>query len=161
MLIELVTLGRDSELRQTQNGTPVLGFAAAYNVGFGENKKTQWLDCAIFGKSAEGLASHLIKGKQIQIAAKDVCIEEYPKKDGGTGVKLKCTVVDVNFCNSGQSAQQNSGGGQGGYGQQAAPQQQQQQRPPQQPAYNQAPPQQQQAPQQGGNMQPFDDDIGF
>ena len=152
MLIELVTLGRDSELRYTQSGTPVLGFAAAYNIGFGENKKTQWLDCAIFGKSAEALASHLIKGKQIQIVAKDVCIDEYPKNDGGTGVKLKCIVVDVNFCNSGQSAQQNNGGGQGGYGQQAAPQ-----RPPAQPAYSQASLQQARQPQ-SPNGQPADPD---
>jgi single-strand DNA-binding protein len=160
MLIELVTLGRDSELRYTQSGTPVLGFAAAYNVGFGDNKKTQWLDCAIFGKSAEGLASHLIKGKQIQIVAKDVCIDEYPKKDGGTGFKLKCTVVDVSFCNSGQSAQQNRGG-QGGYAQQSAP--------VQQPAYSKAPqqPQQQPQPQQPQQrpeppaMDSFEDDIPF
>ena len=75
MLIELVYLGRDSELRYLQNGTPVLNFAAAYDVGFGDNKRAQWIECAMFGKKAESLASYLVKSRQIQIIARDVRIE--------------------------------------------------------------------------------------
>ena len=64
MLIELVTLGRDSELKFTSSGTPILNFAAAYDIGFGQNKKTQWIDCVIFGKKAESLIDHLKKGSK-------------------------------------------------------------------------------------------------
>gem|GEM_PF-553079 len=143
MLIELVTLGRDSELRITQTGTPILSFAAAYDIGFGQNKKTQWIDCAIFGKKGESLVDHLKKGKQIQISAKDVRIESWEKNDGsGTGFKLACTVEGVKFCRDGTGGQQSQHGGygqqQGSYNQvqhQAAPQ------PASQQSYQQPPPQ--------------------
>jgi single-strand DNA-binding protein len=150
MLIELVNLGRDSELKYSSSGSPILNFAAAYDVGFGENKKTQWIDCVIFGKKAEALVDHLTKGKQVQISARDVRIETWQKNDGtGEGFKLCCTVDDVKFCRNGQGGQNN--GQQAGY---SAPQQghnnqpQQQQRPPQRPA-----------PQPQYNE--FDDDIPF
>lgn len=155
MLIELVNLGRDSELRHLQNGTPVLNFAAAYDVGFGDNKKTQWIDCAMFGKKAESLASYLVKGKQIQISARDVRIETWKKNDGsGEGFKLSCTVDDIKFCRDGQGNQ--SQGQQGGY---ASPPQQ----APAQPNYS-APPQaanRNPNPPPAPNMDSFDDDIPF
>lgn len=115
MLIELVNIGRDSELKYTQSQTPILTFPAAYDIGYGDNKKTQWIDCVMFGKKAESLVSHLLKGKQIQISARDVRIETWQKNDGsGEGFKLCCTVDDVKFCRDGQGAQQNHGQ-QGGY----------------------------------------------
>ena len=139
MLIELVTLGRDSELRSTASGTPVLNFAAAYDIGFGQNKKTQWLDCVIFGKKGESLVDHLKKGKQIQISAKDVRIESWEKNDGsGQGFKLACTVEDVKFCRDGTGGQQSQPSQQGGYAQQPAQRPAPQQRP--QPRAQQAPP---------------------
>ena len=139
MLIELVTLGRDSELRLTASGTSVLNFAAAYDIGFGQNKKTQWVDCTIFGKKAESLIDHLKKGKQIQISARDVHIQVWDKNDGsGQGFKLCCTVDDVKFCRDGSGGQQNQQPHQGGYGQQPA------QRPAPQQNYQQAQQQNQQ-----------------
>lgn len=160
MLIELVNLGRDSELRHLQNGTPVLNFAAAYDVGFGDNKKTQWIDCAMFGKKAESLASYLVKGKQIQISARDVRIETWQKNDGsGEGFKLACTVDDIKFCRDGQGNQ--SQGQQGGYTPPQGGYQQPQQQAPAQPNYNAAP----QAanrnpnPPPSTNIDSFDDDI--
>ena len=154
MLIELVNLGRDSELRHLQNGTPVLNFAAAYDVGFGDNKKTQWIDCAMFGKKAESLASYLVKGKQVQISARDVRIETWQKNDGsGEGFKLACTVDDVKFCRGGQQSQQ-----QGGYAPppQQAPAQPNYSAPTQAAQRNPNPP-----PSPAVGMDSFDDDIPF
>lgn len=156
MLIELVNIGRDSELKYSQSGTAILSWAAAYDIGFGDNKKTQWIECVIFGKKAESLVDHLKKGKQIQISARDVRIESWDKTDGsGKGFKLACTVDDIKFCrgDSNQSGgQQGNQQGNGGYGNQQPPQ-----RPPQQ-----APSQQRPAPQAAPPaMNDFDDDIGF
>lgn len=137
MLIELVNLGRDSELRHTPQGTAVLNFAGAYDVGFGDNKKTQWIDCAMFGKKAESLASYLVKGKQVQISARDVRIETWQKNDGsGEGFKLACTVDDIKFCRDGHGSKNQPQ--QGGYTPQQAP-----------------------AQQPVGGMDSFDDDIPF
>ena len=164
MLIELVNLGRDSELRYTQNGTAVLSFAAAYDVGFGDNKKTQWIECAMFGKKAESLASYLVKGKQIQISARDVRIETWQKNDGsGEGCKLACTVDDIKFCRDGQGSQ--SQGQQGGYSPQQGGYQQPQQNCQQAPQQNyQQPPQaanRNPNPPPAPNMDDFDSDIPF
>lgn len=154
MLIELVNIGRDASLQYTASGTPVSNFPAAYDIGYGENKKTQWIDCVMFGKKAEALAQHLTKGKQIQIFGKDVRIETWQKNDGsGEGFKLVCTVDDIKFCrgDSQQSAPQSNSHHQN-YGNQSSPSA----RPaPQQ--RNPNPPQSAPA----GGMDSFDDDIPF
>jgi single stranded DNA-binding protein len=138
MLNKLIRLGRDAELRKTQTGKSVLGFAGAYDVGYGDKKKTQWIDCSLWGDQAERVASMLTKGTQVVIYADDVCIEEYPKNDGSTGVKLKCRVVNFEF---------------------AGPRPQAAETTYQQPAA-QAPAPQQPAPA-AGSFDDFDDDIPF
>ncbi len=59
-------LGRDAELR-TARDTEVCGFSVATDIGYGERKKTLWVDCAIFGDRAKKLAPHLTKGKTVAI----------------------------------------------------------------------------------------------
>ena len=146
MLAKLVRLGRDAEVRYTPKGDPVASLAMVYDVGFGDNKRGQWIDGTLWGKRAESLGPHLTKGTQIVLYADDVELEQFMKKDGSPGAKLKCRVSDISLV----SGQQTSGG------QQQAPPQQQ--RPPQQQAQNQ-----QQARQavEGGFDDGFDDDIPF
>jgi single-strand DNA-binding protein len=138
MFNKLIRLGRDAELRTTQSNKQVLGFAGAYDVGFGDNKKTQWIDCSLWGDRAVKLEQYMKKGSQVVIYADDLQIEEYPKNDGTTGVKLKCRIVNVDLAGSSQSA---------------APQ------APQAPAYQNVP----QAPQAqpANNFDNFDSDIPF
>ena len=164
MFTKLVRIGRDAELRVTPNGTQLLNFPCVYDVGFGENKKAQWLDVVMFGKRAESLSQHFTKGKQIVIYADDLQVETFQKNDGTQGVKLKCKLVEFDFAGSNQ----NESNQQGGF-QQQAPQQ------PQQGGFQQSPPAvqqmaQQKAMQSGGAPQAmvqqapsmdFDDDIPF
>ena len=65
MFSKLVRLGRDAELKTLSNGTQICEFSAVYDVGFGQNKKAQWLKVALFGNRAEKAAQYLQKGKQI------------------------------------------------------------------------------------------------
>jgi single-stranded DNA-binding protein len=51
MFTELVRLGKDAELKTTQSGD-LLSLYAAYDVGFGDKKKTQWIGLTLFGKRA-------------------------------------------------------------------------------------------------------------
>ena len=148
MLTKLVRIGRDAELRTTQSGTQVLSFPAVYDVGFGENKKGQWLDVAMFGQKAEKLQQYFVKGTQIVIYADDVCIHEYQKNDGTNGVKLQCKLVNFDFA--------------GGQAKQPAPQQQQQQQAPQQQQAGGLHRQQQQPAQQAqANGADWDDDLNI
>ena len=120
MLSKLVRIGKDAELRSTPQGKSVIGLYCVYDVGYGENKKPQWIEVAIWGKQAEALAQYLLKGKQIVVHADDVAIEEYQKNDGTTSTKLKCRAINIELAGSKQDGQQ---------GQQQPQRQAQQQRP--------------------------------
>lgn len=133
----LARLGRDSELKYTSSGMAVCNVALAFNVGYGSRKDTTWVEASIWGKQAEGLANHLLKGTAIVAHLKDIRLETYDKRDGGQGAKLTATLVDLEF----------AGGKQDG-GQSPAPQQPQRQAPA-----RQAPPAQ--------NFEDFDDSIPF
>jgi len=106
MFNKLVRIGKDAELRQLDNGTALVSFSAVYDVGYGQNKKAQWLDCAMFGDRANKVAQHLTKGKQIVINADDLCINEWDKPDGSKGFKLACKLVSFDFVSDGNGPQQ-------------------------------------------------------
>ena len=96
MLIKLVRIGKDAELRSA-NGKPVLSLSVVYDVGWGANKKSQWLNLAMWGAQAEKTAQYFTKGKQIVVRVDDVHIEEYNGKSG-----LKGTLVSFEFVQDGQ-----------------------------------------------------------
>lgn len=161
MFAKLVRLGRDAELKYTQNQKAVTSLACVYDIGWGDNKKSQWIEVALWGKQAESLTPYLTKGKQIVVYADDIELEEYQKNDGSTGSKLKARAVNIDLTSGGQAPQ--------------APQQQQggfQQAPAQQGGYQQQAPLPSQAlAQKRAQQQPkvnpqeptidFSDDIPF
>lgn len=61
-------LGKDAELRRTQDGTAVLNFTVAVDDGYGERKSTLWFDCSLFGKRGEALEPHLSKGSAVTVS---------------------------------------------------------------------------------------------
>lgn len=134
----LARIGRDAELKYTSSNMAVCNVALAFNVGYGDRKTTTWVEAAIWGKQAEGLVDHLLKGTAIVVHLKDLKIEEYDKRDGGRGAKLTATMIDMEFAGSKRDG-----------GQAPAPQQPPRQSPPP----RQAPPAQ--------NFEDFDDSIPF
>jgi len=107
-------LGADAELRTTQSGEKVLGFRVANDVGFGERKTTQWVDCSIWGRRAESLAPHLTKGKGVVVSG-EVTLREYEKRDGTRGSQMSVRVAEIDFMGGDRGAEGGGGGG-GGYG---------------------------------------------
>ena len=96
MMIKLVRIGKDAELRSA-NGRPVLSLSVVYDVGYGANKKSQWLNLAMWGAQAEKTVQYFTKGKQIVVRVDDLHIEEYNGKSG-----LKGTLVSFEFVQDGQ-----------------------------------------------------------
>ena len=96
MMIKLVRIGKDAELRSA-NGKPVLSLSVVYDVGYGTNKKSQWLNLAMWGAQAEKTVQYFTKGKQIVVRVDDLHIEEYNGKSG-----LKGTLVSFEFVQDGQ-----------------------------------------------------------
>lgn len=84
-------LGKDSDLRYTQDGTSILGFTAASDVGFGNNKKTNWFKCTVWGKRAEAIHPYLKKGVEVTVIG-EFSTDEYEKE----GVKHSTNAVRVN-----------------------------------------------------------------
>lgn len=97
-------LGRDSELRRTQSDKQVLNFAVACDVGFGDRKTTQWFDCELWGKRAEGLAPHLKKGVPLTVWG-EVRMVTFEKRDGTSGAKMVLDVNEVVLQGGGQQQQ--------------------------------------------------------
>ena len=99
MMIKLVRIGKDAELRSA-NGKPVLSVSVVYDVGWGQNKKSQWLNLAMWGAQAEKTVQYFTKGKQLVVRVDDVHIEEYNGKSG-----LKGTLVSFEFVQDGKREQ--------------------------------------------------------
>jgi single-strand DNA-binding protein len=61
-------LTKDSEKRFMPSGKAILSFTVAVKDGYGEHEKTEYVDCAIFGKRAEGkLGDYLNKGQKVLV----------------------------------------------------------------------------------------------
>lgn len=85
-------LGNDGELKRLPNGDAICTFSIADDQG--QNKPTIWWRCALFGKRAESLAKHLVKGAQVTITG-NVTEREYKNRDGVTVRAQEINVRDV------------------------------------------------------------------
>jgi len=99
-------IGRDAEVRQTNNGTSVANFPVAVDVGYGDNKATLWLDCSMFGKRAEGgLVQYLVKGAQVMVEG-DINLRQYTKGDGTGGAAVTLNIQDLKLAGGQPQGQQ-------------------------------------------------------
>ena len=87
-------LTKDAELNYSQNGKPYCKFTLANNEGYGDNKKTNFFNCTLWGKGGESLSQYLTKGKKIVVSG-SVNINTYEKD----GEKKNFTEVVVDMYN--------------------------------------------------------------
>lgn len=145
-------VGRDAETRHLSSGQSVTSVAVAADSGFGQNKKTTWFRCNIWGKQGDGLSPYLLKGMKVTISGE---FSESVWTDNN-GVEKKSCEINVDRVELGNKPQS-----QNQQGQQQP--QQNNQRPAQQPQQGyqgktaQNTNQQQQPTQQGS--QPFEDEF--
>jgi len=115
-------LGADVEVKQTQGGTTVASFPVAVSSGFGDNKKTTWVRCALFGKRAEGnLIQYLVKGTKVAVSG-EMTHEQWQNQAGENKSAVKVSVDKIDLIGDKPASQ-------GQYGQ-ANNQQQSPQAPP-------------------------------
>ena len=144
-------IGKDCESRVTPAGKTTASFSLPVKSGYGENEKTSWVTCKLFGVKAEKLPQYLTKGTKVTVSGEFV-LEQWEKD----GVKHSMPCVIVNSLDFGGSKSEQGGGQQGGWGQAAQQPAQQQPVARQQAPQNAAPPQQGYAPPMD-----FDDTIPF
>jgi len=96
-------LGKDSERKQISNGS-MLKFSVGENVGWGDKKTTNWWNCTLFGKQAEGdLMDYLVKGAQVLIRGE---VSFNQGNDGKTYNSVR--VTDIELVGSKNNTQQSS-----------------------------------------------------
>ncbi len=93
------TLGRDAESKHTPTGKVVVKFSAAINQGYGDNKKTQWVNCDAWGDRYVKLVDYLKKGTKVLVYG-SIELEEYTNKEGMQKTNLKCRVNDIELAGS-------------------------------------------------------------
>ena len=97
-------LTRDAELRQTANGTSVLGFGVAVNDRRRNSQTGEWedyanfVDCTMFGQRAQAIAQYLRKGLKVAIEGK-LRYSSW-ERDGQRRSKLEVIVDDLEFMSS-------------------------------------------------------------
>jgi single-strand DNA-binding protein len=87
-------VGKDAEVRYTNDQTPIASWSLAISSGFGEKAVTTWLNCSLFGKRAEKLAQYIIKGSQMGVTG-EILLREYVDKEGMKKSTLECRVNDL------------------------------------------------------------------
>ena len=91
-------LANDMELRHTQSGTAVGNFTLAVSRPKQKDKEqvTDWIDCVMWGKGAEGLAQYLTKGKPIAVIG-ELQTRSWKDKEDKNRKTVEVKVDRVNF----------------------------------------------------------------
>ena len=106
-------VGKDAELRHTQNGNAMLTFSVAESKsrrlqdGSWEELNNQWFNVTMFGPAAEALQPVVLKGARVQVAG------EFWRRDyetqNGNGVSLDVKAIGVDVFKQAQQPGQSSG----------------------------------------------------
>jgi len=92
-------VGKDPEVRSTQNGKAVASFSLACSEKWkdknsGEMKEaTEWVNCSAFSPLAEIIQKYVTKGKQIYVEGR-LKTEKY-EKDGQTRYSTKVVLTEM------------------------------------------------------------------
>ena len=87
-------LGKDAEVKILDSGKKVINFSIAVDQGFGDNKKTLWVNCQKWGENTN-VSQFLLKGKQVAVAGEPT-LRTYDGNDGKvTTLQLTCNVITL------------------------------------------------------------------
>jgi len=72
-------VGKDAETRSTQGGDKVTSWTVAVEERHGQDKRTIWFDCTLWGKRGESLAQYITKGGKVAVSG-ELSTREYEGK---------------------------------------------------------------------------------
>ena len=125
-------LTRDVEMMYSNAGTAITKGAIAWTTGYGDKKKTNFIDFVIFGKVAEVVNQYCSKGSRVLLNG-ELQLEQWQGQNGQNMKKHSMLVNTVkllseknsdnqqNIQTQPQPQQQNNGYQQGNYNQQNIP----------------------------------------
>jgi single-strand DNA-binding protein len=92
-------IGKSAETRHTPNGDAVTSWSVAVEERKGQDKRTIWFDCSLWGKRGESLAQYLTKGGKVAVSG-ELSTREH---DGKTYLTVRAE--QVTLLGSGQDEQ--------------------------------------------------------
>ncbi len=100
MMIIEGNLGRDPELRYTQEGKAVATISVAVNKKQGDQKVTHWYSVSLWNGTAESVCKYLKKGSRVLVQGSNVRLNKYETKDGKPEAIIELTADKVVFLDS-------------------------------------------------------------
>jgi single-strand DNA-binding protein len=101
-------LGKDPDCKFTQTGTAVTSFSIAVKSGYGEYKRTDWLDVVTFGKTAEIMGNALHQGSKVLVTGR-LQIDKWDGNDGQKHSKPVIYAENIEFLDSKKQQTESSG----------------------------------------------------
>lgn len=89
------------ESSYTPKGEMLTKFSLAVNIGYGENKRVNWYNCVVWGKSGE-MAQKLLKVGTCMFLEGKQEIREWEDKNGNKRQSIEVTVTDFNIISGGR-----------------------------------------------------------
>jgi single-strand DNA-binding protein len=94
-------IGKDAELRSTNNGDQVCGFSVAVDSRQGREKVTNWWRVSLWGKRAEALSQYLTKGSNVAVSG-EFSLGNF---DGKPQLNIRANEITLQGGNTGGSDQ--------------------------------------------------------
>lgn len=107
MINKVILMGRltrDPEMRHTNSGTPVTTFSIAIDNGYGDNKRTDFVNCLAWNKTAEFVTKYFTKGKMIIVIGR-ITTRSWETQDGKRAYATEVVANEVSFGESKSSQQ--------------------------------------------------------
>jgi single-strand DNA-binding protein len=90
------------ELKTTPNGVSVCSFSIATDTGYGENKKTIFVNVVAWRKTAEFISKYFTKGSMIAFKG-SIQTRQYEDRDGNKRTAFEVVAEEVHFSESKKS----------------------------------------------------------
>lgn len=89
-------LTKDAQVSTTKSGKTVCSFTVAVNSGYGDNQKADFIQCALWGKRAEGgLPPYLVKGQKVLISGEASLNQWEGEKGPGAAIRVMVDDLDL------------------------------------------------------------------
>lgn len=99
MINKVILMGRltrEPELRHLETDKSVCDFTIAIDNGYGDNKRTDFVNCVAWNKTAEFISKYFAKGKMIIVIGR-ITTRSWETQDGHKRYVTEVIANEVNF----------------------------------------------------------------
>jgi single-strand DNA-binding protein len=100
-------LGKDPETKYTQSGKAVCTFSVGVSSGWGDKKRTDWINVVVWDKRAETCSQHLHKGSKVLVEGR-IQTRSYDANDGSKRYVTEVVANEVEFLDRKPQGEQNA-----------------------------------------------------